>query len=109
MKRFQSVLVFCACALSLLPSRAYSQAAEDRILRDETVDSIGDGMVAKVLNGVEGVAQDSAHAMAAEARRDVTKAESALSTQRILTPTTVPDSDESIGRDIEKLEALSQE
>jgi hypothetical protein len=109
MKRFQIVFVFCSCILSVLPCRAHSQAANDRISRDETVDSIGDGVVADVLNGVEGIAQDSARAAAEEVRRDATKVESAFKEQKLLTPTSVPDSDESIGRDIEKLEELSQE
>jgi hypothetical protein len=109
MKRFQIVLVVCAGVLSIVPSHAHAQAAKDPILRDETVDSIGDGVVAEVLNGVDGVARDSALAVAAEARRDATKVESAFTTLKMLTPTPVSDSDESIGRDIQKLEALSQE
>jgi hypothetical protein len=109
MKRVQSFLVFCACVFTVIPTRAYSQAANDSFSRDKTVDSIGDEVVADVLNGVEGVAQDSARAAVAEARRDATNVESALRARRTLTPTSAPDSDESIGRDIEKLEALSQE
>jgi len=109
MKRFQIVLVFCSCVLGALPSSVHSQAANDPISRDETVDSIGDGVVAEVLNGVAGVAEDSARAVAEEARRDATKVESAFTGQKMLTPDPAPDSDASIGRDIEKLQQLSQE
>ena len=50
MRRFQSLIAFAAFAITLAPIRTSAQAAKDPILRDETVDSIGDGVVADVLN-----------------------------------------------------------
>ena len=94
------------CFFGALPTRVYAQAANDPIFRDEIVVETEDGVVAGVLNGVAGVAKDSARALEAEARRDAMRVES-LPPQR--TPTPAPDSDESIGRDIQKLETLSQE
>ena len=84
-----------------------SQAAKDPTLRDETVDSVGDGVVADALNGIEGLAQDSASAAIAEARRDVNVVEHAIEVRR--TPTPAADSDQAIAQEIEKLESLSQE
>jgi hypothetical protein len=107
MKRFQSLIAFVALVITLTPMRASAQAAKDPVLRDETVDSIGDGVVADVLNGVEAVAKDSEQALVAEARRDVVT-EKSLATQKS-TPTPPDDSDQAIERDIAKLESLGQE
>lgn len=100
-------LVVCWCLLNAFPRLALSQTAKDPILRDETVDSIGDGVVADALNGIEGLAQDSASAAVAEARRDVGAVERAMESRR--TPTPAADSDQVIEREIKKLESLSQE
>lgn len=107
MRRFQSLIAFFAFGTTLMPIGTFAQAAKDPILRDETVDSIGDGVVADVLNGVEAVAKDSEQAAVAEARRDAASVKS-LVVQKS-TPTPAADSDQAIERDIEKLESLSQE
>jgi hypothetical protein len=107
MKRFQNLIAFVALVITLTPIRVSAQAAKDPVLRDETVDSIGDGVVADVLNGVEAVAKDSEQAVVAEARRDVASVKS-LVVQKS-TPTPAADSDQAIQHDIAKLESLSQE
>ncbi len=95
------------CVCGACPTTAYTQAANDTILRDEAVDSMADGVVAEVMNGAEAVAKGSARAVIAEAHRDVAAVESAVRSQR--TPTPVADSDQAIEQDIDKLESLSQE
>lgn len=107
MKRLQSLVSLCVCVLTLVPMWASAQTAKDPVLRDETVDSLGDGIVADALNAAEGVAKDSEQAALAEARRDLATAKSLV--VREPTPTLAADSDQAIERDVEKLESLSQE
>ena len=100
-------LFVCSCVAIAQPLPALSQAASDPILRDETVDNIGDGVVADALNGIEGIAKDSASAVVAEARRDVGAVKGAIEART--TPTPKPDADQVIEQEIDKLESLSQE
>ena len=100
-------LFVCSYVVAARPLPAVSQAANDPILRDETVDGVGDGVVADALNGIEGIAKDSASAVVAEARRDVGAV--ARSIEARATPTPKTDADQVVERDIQKLESLSQE